>query len=815
MGFAMHTLWPDLKFAFRLLRKNPGFAAVAMLTLALGIGANAAIFSVVHTVLLQPLPYSGAERLISILQFDSRTGTKGLSLSLPKFKQIAQQSRALESVAVYYTREMSLATPHEPEAIRGARVSSDFFRVLDVAPARGRAFLNEEDQPGAADVAILSDGFWHSHFAADESTLGKTLSLDGNSVTIIGILPPTFRFPFETPEPQVWLTRVAEHPLLKPVQVDLGAGYLSGIARLRSGETIGRARSELETINARYAKDFSGHADGPNHDLDVESLQESLVGGLRRSLLVLLAAVGFVLLIACANVANLLLARGSAREKEMALRRSLGASRGRLVAQLICEGFVLAFSGGALGVLLASLLMPMLRAVKETSIPRLEEVSLDAPVLFFLVLLCAITAVLFGLAPGLQAARKQLQEALKEGTRGSSAGGKRGVFRTALVVAEMAVAVVLMTGAGLLIDSFARLTQVNLGFSPNGVLTFPIALPSSRYRQPAEQAEFFRLALQRVKSLPAVRAAGFVSFLPLSGGYRLSYFCFEGQICQGLGKDPLIAFWQVSPGYFEAIGTPLVRGRVFDEHDITGAAPVIIVNETAAKHFWPGENPIGKHVAGSRDAFQREVVGVVADAKFSSLSDGSADQLYVPYEQLPYASMTLTVRSSAKPAPLVDAIRAKIAEIDPTLPLSGIRTMENVVAASVAQPRLITQITATFAGLALLLAAIGIYGVMAYSVTARKQEMGIRMALGARPGDILRLVVGQGMRMTSAGVVLGVVASLGLTRLLRSLLFGVRATDPLVFSAAAAMLAATAFAACYLPARRATRVDPIVVLRSE
>jgi putative ABC transport system permease protein len=379
----------------------------------------------------------------------------------------------------------------------------------------------------------------------------------------------------------------------------------------------------------------------------------------------------------------------------------------------------------------------------------------------------------------------------------------------------MAVAVVLMTGAGLLIDSFARLTQVNLGFAPSGVLTFPIALPPSRYGTPAEQAEFFRLALQRVKSVPAVRAAGFVSFLPLSGGYRLSYFCFEGQICQGLGKDPLIAFWQVSPGYFEAIGTPLVRGRVFDEHDIAGAAPVIIVNETAAKHFWPGENPIGKHIAGSRDPFQREVVGVVADAKFSSLSDASADQLYGPYEQLPYASMTLIVRSSAKPAPLVDAIRAKIAEIDPTLPLSGIRTMENVVAASVAQPRLITQITAIFAGLALLLAAIGIYGVMAYSVTARRQEMGIRIALGARPGDILRLVVGQGMRMTLAGVVLGVVASLGLTRLLRSLLFGVRATDPLVFSAAAAMLAATAFAACYLPARRATCVDPIVVLRSE
>jgi putative ABC transport system permease protein len=811
----MQALWQDLRFAVRMLRKNPGFAAVAMLTLALGIGANAAIFSVVHTVLLQPIPYPNADRLISISQFDPRTSTRGLSLSLPKFKQIAEQSHTLESAAVYYTREMSLATPHEPEALRAARVSSNFFQVLGVAPVRGRTFLPQEDQPGAADVAVLTDGFWHGHFAADEEVLGKTLVLDGSSVTVIGILPPSFHFPFETPEPQVWFTRVSEHPLLKPMQVDLGAGYLSGIARLRSGETIAQTQAELDIINASYAKEFASHADGPNHALDVESLQENLVGGLRRSLLVLLAAVGFVLLIACANVANLLLARGTAREKELALRKALGASRGRLMAQLLCESFVLAFSGGALGILLAAALMPLLRSVKEGSVPRLGEVSLDPAVLLFSFLLCAITAILFGLAPAGQAAGKQLHESLKEGLRGSTAGGNRGRFRAALVVAEICVALVLMTGAGLLIDSFARLTRVNLGFVPRDVLTFPIALPANRYSQGEQQAAFFRIASQRVMSVSAVQGAGFVSFLPLSGGYRLSYFCFEGQICQGLGKDPLIAFWQVSPGYFEAIGTPLLRGRVFDEHDISGAAPVIIVNETAAKHFWPHENAIGKHIAGSRDRSQREVVGVVADAKFSSMSDANTDQLYVPYEQMPYAVMTLVVRSSAKPEPLIEAIRGKIAEIDPTLPLSGVRSMENVVSMSVAQPRLITQITGIFAGFALLLAAIGIYGVMAYTVTARKQEMGIRVALGARPADILRLVVGQGMRMTLIGVSLGVFISLGLTRLLASLLFGVQATDPLVFGAATLVLAGAAFVACYIPARRATRVDPIVVLRYE
>jgi putative ABC transport system permease protein len=811
----IQALWQDIRFALRLLGKNPGFAAVAILTLALGIGANAAIFSVVHTVLLQPIPYPGAERLIAISQLDTRTGARGISLSLPKFRQIQEQNRTLESAAVYYTREMSLATGQEPEALRGVRVSADFFRVLGVAPARGRTFLAQEDQPGAADVAIITDAFWHSHFAPEEEILGKTLVLDGNSVTVIGILPASFRFLFETPEPQVFLTRVSEHPLLKPSQVNLGAGYLTGIGRLASGETIAQAKAELGTINAAYAQQFASNADAPNHALDAEALHESLVGGTRRSLLVLLGAVGLVLLIACANIANLLLARGTAREKELALRKALGASRGRIVAQLLSESFVLAFCGGVLGIGLASGLMPLLRSVKETRVPRLAEVRVDPTVLSFALLLCAITAIVFGLAPAMQAAGKQLHESLKEGLRGSSAGGNRGRFRSALIVAEVAAALVLMTGAGLLIDSFARLTQVSLGFAPRGVLTFPIALPSSRYTQAEQQSSFFRLALQHVRTVPAVQAAGFVSFLPLSGGYRVSYFCFEGQICQGLGKDPLVTLWQASPGYFEAIGTPLLRGRAFNDHDIAGAALVALVNEKTAKHFWPNENPIGKHVTGARDLLPREVIGVVADAKFSSLSDASADQLYVPCEQLPYASMTLVVRSSAAPEQVIYAIRSKIAEIDPTLPLSGIRSMESVVSNSVSQPRLITQITGMFAGFALLLAAIGIYGVMAYSVTARKQEMGIRVALGAEPGDIFKLVIGQGMRMALIGVALGVVVSLALTRFLASLLFGVGATDPLVFSAAAVALIGTALAACYLPARRATRVDPIVALRYE
>ena len=800
-------LFQDLKFALRTLKKNAGFASVAIITLALGVGANTTIFSAVHAVLLEPLPYAHGERLVSLA-----------ATSFPKFTQIHEQSRTLESTAAYYSFGSSLATSQEPEAIRSAHVSQDFFRVLGVTPARGRDFLPEEEQPGGANVAILSDGFWHSHFAGSDGILGKSLLLDGTSTTVVGILPPNFRFPLEFPEPDVWLPRVFEHPLLKPAQVQLGAGYLSTIGRLRADKTLSQAQAELETIDDRYRQQFPNFVDA-RKDKDsapaAVSLAESLVGELRSSLLVLLAAVGFVLLIACANVANLLLARATAREKEMALRKALGASRGRLVAQLLSESFVLSLAGSVLGVGLAFALIPVLRSLKQTNLPRLAEARVDAPVLLFSLALCVLTAALFGLAPALQAAGKQLHESLKEGMRGSSVGGARGRLRGALIVAEMAVALILITGAGLLVESFARLRQVNLGFSPQGVTTFPIILPATRYAKPEQQAEFYRQALQRVRSVAAVQSAAFVSFLPLSGGYRLSYFCAEGQICQGLGKDPLIAFWQVSSGYFETMRTPLLRGRFFDEHDVAGGAPVIIINETAAKRFWPNENPLGKHIAGSRDLVQRQVVGVVADAKFSALKAANAEQLYVPSEQMPYPAMTLVVRSGANPEPLVAAIRAKMAELDPTLPISGILSMDSVIATSVAQPRLITQLVSAFAVFALLLAAIGMYGVMAYSVSQRKQEMGIRISLGATPGDILRLVVRQAMTLAAAGTAVGIVAALILTRLLSSLLFHVHATDPVIFGSAALVLVTSAFAASYIPARRATRVDPIIVLRYE
>jgi putative ABC transport system permease protein len=808
-------MWQDLKFAVRMLRKNPAFTAVAVLTLALGIGANTAIFSVINTVLLQPLPYKEPGRIISLTQMDLRTHASGALMSYTKYTQIKEQNKTLESLGGYYSLTLSLVTEREPEAVNGARASIDFFRVLGVLPARGRTFLPEEEQDGGPDVAVISDGFWHSHFAGDPAALGKPLVLDGKNATIVGILPASFHFPMEFPEPDVWLPRPSEMILLTPAQIRGGASYFNMIARLRPGETLQHARAEFDAINASYKQQFGSNADATRFGIFAQTLEDSLVGDLRPSLLVLLAAVGFVLLIACANVANLLLARATAREREIAVRKALGASGGRLVRQLLSESILLSVCGGALGVVLAAALLPAVRSISPGAVPRLAEVRIDGLVLIFSLLLCLITGTVFGLIPALQTSKRDLHATLKEGGRGASEGGSRGRFRAALVVGEIGIALVLMTGAGLLMQSFSQLMHVNPGFSPKNLMAFPMTLPPTRYSQPELQAQFYRQVLEHVRAMPEVQSAGITSYLPLGGGMRFVFVCPEGRVCEGIGKDPTIAARQVSAGYFETVRTPLLSGRTIEEKDIAGVSPVVVINETAAKHFFPGQNPIGKHLANSRDMVQREIVGVVADVKFRALNGADTEEMYLPMAQVPWPTTTLLVRSEANSQALVSAVRAKIAEIDPNLPVAGISSMEQVVGASVAQPKLTMQFAGIFAGFALLLAAIGIYGVMAYSVTARNQEMGIRVALGARPADILRLVVGQGMRMTLIGVALGIVVSLALTRLLASLLFRVEATDPVVFSAAALVLVGAAFAACYLPARRATRVDPIVVLRYE
>jgi putative ABC transport system permease protein len=811
----MTVILQDLKFALRMLRKNPGFAIVAVLTLALGMGANSAIFSVVNAVLLQPLPYQAPGRLLFLSGLNREIGTVGVSMSFTKFTQIREQGHTLDGTVAFYSTTMTLATQREPEAVTANRVSGDFFKILGISSIRGRDFLPGEEALGAADVALLSDGFWHSHFAGEPGALGRSLTLDGRPVTIVGILPPSFRFPLQFPEPDVWLPRVSDPTFLRPEQVRSGAGYLSLVARLRPGESLASARAELDTIDARYRNQFTGFVDSEKIGVSAVPLEESLVGPLRPGFAVLLAAVGFLLLIACANVANLLLARATSREREMALRKALGASPGRLVRQLLSESLLLSLLGGLLGVSLAAGILPALRAFSPGSVPRLAETRLDAPVLLFSVLLSLVTGILFGLAPALQASAGNLHETLKEGARGMSEGGHRGKLRALLVVAEMGVALVLMTGAGLLMQSFSRLMKVNPGFSSDHLMTFLLNLPPNRYEQPDMQRQFYRQLLEQTKFVPRVESAALTNFLPLAGPTRFVFFCPEGTVCQGIGKDPLINMRQVSTGYFETVRTPILQGRVFTEQDTATSPPVVVVNQTVADRYWPRQNPIGKHLANSRDMIQREVIGVVADVKFNALNVANSEEMYLPLEQLPWATTTLIVRSQGSSEALTSAIRAKIAELDPNLPISSVASMESIVASSVAQPRVLSQFAGIFAGFALLLAAIGIYGVMAYSVSMRRQEMGIRMSLGAESRDIVKLIVGQGMRLALLGVTIGVATSLALTRLISTLLFGVSATDPLAFLLAAAVLVTTALAACYLPARRATRVDPIVVLRYE
>ena len=806
----MDHLRQDLLYALRRLVKAPAFTVVAVVTLALGIGANTAIFSVVNGVLLKPLPYPESERLVGV--YHTANGRRAV-MSGPNFTDVARTATSFENAAAISTGRMILTGQGEPIRIPVANVSASLFNVLRVRPILGRTFNADENTPGRTSIVVLSYGLWQQRFGGDPDVVGRRIQLDGVSREVVGVTPQGFSYPADR---QAWL----------PVEYDQnfvtrqrGAWYLDVVARLKPGVTTQQSATEVETIGRNLAREY------PDADAEIGMttypLREAMVGDIRRAVFVLLGAVGFVLLIACANVANLLLARAAAREPEMAVRTALGAGRGRLVRQLLTESIILALVGAAFGLLLAVWGVEFLTSLKPQGIPRLDNIRIDGAVVLFTMAIAVVTGVLFGVAPAFTATRG-LTASLKEGGRGAvtARGGAR--LRGALVVAELALAVMLLAGAGLLMRSFIKLQAVDPGFRPEQALTFELTLPEARYKEDPQIISFFDRLLPRLRALPGVRAAAAVMGLPLSGMDFVISFEVEGRPPVPPSQRPAMQVRVATPDYFSTIGIPLKRGRGFSDDDRQGTTPVVLITETAARMFFPNEDPIGKTIklgwgrgGGARRRAGGEVVGIVGDVKEAGLDEPNPPHIYMPLRQWPVGFMSIVVKTATPPPTLADAARTEVYAVDPNLPVSNVRTLDEIVARSISQPRFYMLLLAIFAGVALALAAIGIFGVLSYAVAQRTREIGIRMALGAQQHTVIGLVVREAMLLVAFGVASGTIAALVLSRTMTKMLFSVAPTDPATFAIVAAGLLAVALLASYLPARRATRVDPVVALRTE
>ncbi|HSK78701.1 MAG TPA: ABC transporter permease [Thermoanaerobaculia bacterium] len=805
----MDSLWKDVRFGLRTLLKSPGTTLAALLALALGIGANTAIFSVVNGVLLKPLPYPDPGELTLVWEKNPELGFPRFSVAPPNFVDWRQQSRSFEHMAAIEFARFNLTGGEQPQAVQGARVSSSFFRLMGVEPARGRGFRPEEDRPGAERVAVISHGLWQSRFGSDPAVVGRPIQLDGQSYAVVGIAPEDFQFPSER---QIWV----------PITADLasegrGGHYLLVVARLKDGVSAEKAETEMTGIASRLEKAYPDSNTG--WGIDVTSLRETMVEDIRPALVILLVFVSFVLLIACANVANLLLARVAAREREIALRTALGAGRTRLIRQMLTETMVLFLAGGALGLLLAYWGTKALIALDPDGIPRAQEIGLDGGVLVFTLLVSLATGLLFGLVPALSAAGRQLAESLKEGGR-AMAGGVRGrAMRNLLVAGQVALTLVLLVGAGLLIQSFARLQAVDPGFDPEGVLTVSYTLPQASYAEEPRQIAFSQQIVERVKALPGVLAAATVYPLPLSGSNMVLAFAVEGRPEPPRNEVPSTNVRAVTPDYFKAMGIPILEGRAFTEREDERAPWAVVINRTMANKVWPGESPLGKRFTfddpGQPDTKWLTVVGVVGEVRHNAMNEEAGSEAYWSQLQNPMPDAALVVRTSQDPATLAGPVREQVKALDPNLPIDQIRTLEELVSASLSQSRFKTVLLALFAGLALVLAAVGVYGVVSYTVAQRTHEIGIRMALGAQRQSVLRLVVGQGMVLVLAGVAAGLLGAWFASRYLEDQVYGVSAKDPATFLAVPLVLAAVAFVANYLPARRATQVDPLVALRRD
>ena len=807
----MGTLVNDLKYAARTLMKSPVFTAVTVAALALGIGANSAIFSVVNTVLLRPLPFDSPERLLAIQARNEKDGSVAVEQSYPNFLDLRAECRLCEGVAAYSFATSFLTNPGaEPERVRGLQASADLLPMLGVKPALGRFYTGEEDRPGGRRLVVLGHAFWQRAFGGDPKIVGRDIPLGSAPATVIGVMPQGFKFPVEAQQVDFWMPLA---PSLSPADRDgRGNVWLELVAKAKPGVSTQQAQAEVAAISKRLQAQYPE----TNTALAffVKPLHENLVGKLRRALLVLLGAVGLVLLIACANVANLLIARAAARAKEISIRTALGASRARVVRQLLTESLLLSVLGGGLGLLLALWGVELLTSLSPADIPRIREVGLNARVVLFTLIVTLATGVIFGLAPALQASKTDINEALKEGGRGSGEGRRRGRLRGALVISEVALSLILLVGAGLLAQSFRRLLDVQPGFDAENLLTMDVVPRGARYPQPEQRVRFFHDFLQQAARTPGVRAVGLVDPLPLNGNFEAWDFRIEGRPPLAPGEAQVADRRLVSADYFRAMGIPVRRGRAFTEHDGRDAPQVVVINESLARRHFAGEDPLGRRLVLGRTA--REIVGVVGDVRHAGLDEPTSPELYVPFTQMNPGRLTVVARTAGGDAgAIASSLRAVIRQTDKESPVYNVRTMNDLLSASVAGRRFNLILLGLFAGAALVLAALGIYGVISYTVTQRTHEIGIRMALGARPGDVLRMVVRQGMALALAGVALGLVGALALTRLMASLLFGVSATDPATYLGVALLLAAVAFVSCLVPARRATRVDPMIALRYE
>ena len=819
----MQTLWQDLRYGARMLLKNPGFTLIAVVTMALGIGANTEIFSVVNAVLLRPLPYQEPSRLVAVWETNlTKPGSKG-SMSYPNFFDLRAQSSSFDRVASYYTNDVALTGLAAPVNVRSAVISAEMFDLLGAKPLLGRSFVPEEDHPDSSTgrAVMISHSLWQRQFSSDPEVVGRSIMVNSKPFNLVGVMPAGFQFPIEADRVELWLTSAIDaekvDPKDKPGTEQRGAHYIAGVARLKPGVTIEQAQADVDVIGANLEKQYPDT--NTKHSFSLISYHDDLVADYESALWIILGAVGCVLLIACANVANLLLARSTARRKEIAVRAALGADRKRIVRQLLTESLLLSLVGGALGLALASLGGQLLIGTIPEDVPRLSEISLDRWVFGFTLLVSVVTGVVFGLAPAVSAAKVELTEAIKEGGR-TSGGGVRSRLRSTLVVAEIAIAMVLLVGAGLLLKTFEKLQRVDLGYDTHHVLTASVDIPESRYPKPGQVAQFYSALLAKVKTLPGVVSASAIVPQPLSGDTFVISFEIEGRNIPK-GEQPVSHFRSVAAGYFETMKIPILAGRAFTDNDDEKSLPVIIVNEAFAEKHFPGEDPIGKHLkpgisVDNSETKWREIVGVVKNVKHrQSLSRDYDPEYYVPHLQMPISSMNLVIRTANEPVGLAGIIQKQVNELDKEVPAYRIKTFDQYLGIAVAQPRFNATLLGLFAGLALLLTAIGLYGVMAYSVVQRTQEIGVRIALGAQSVDVMKMILRQGMTLTAAGLALGAVAAFALTRLMSSLLFGVAPTDPATFAVIAALVAGVALLACYVPARRATRADPITALRYE